>query len=190
MKTAAKLFVFLLISFVFIVAAGNDGDSNLEKAREISQKFMSELKTALKKNMKEGGPSRAIKVCSELAPEISSRFSRKTGWRIGRTSLKVRNPKNMPDKWELEKLYKLEKLNGKSSEKPPEVYDIVKKKDRKYFRYMKAIPTKEICLNCHGSKKSMSKEIKNILAEKYPSDKATGYKTGEIRGAFTFKKPL
>ncbi len=51
------------------------------------------------------------------------------------------------------------------------------------FRYMKAIPTKGLCLTCHG--KTLAEPVKATLAELYPEDKATGFKVGDIRGAFS-----
>ena len=48
-----------------------------------------------------GGPTDAIEVCKIAAPEIAATASDAQGWRIGRTSLKLRNPANAPDAWEL-----------------------------------------------------------------------------------------
>ena len=56
------------------------------------------------------------------------------------------------------------------------------------FRYMKAIPTAEPCLTCHGS--NVPEPVKAKLAALYPEDRATGYNAGDIRGAFTLSKPL
>ncbi len=36
----------------------------------------------------------------------------------------------------------------------------------------------------------MKEPVKAKLAELYPDDRATGYKEGDIRGAFTLSKPL
>ena len=56
------------------------------------------------------------------------------------------------------------------------------------FRFMKAIPTAAVCLNCHGS------ELKPAVSEKlsalYPADRATGFREGDIRGAFVVTKDL
>lgn len=47
---------------------------------------------------------------------------------------------------------------------------------------MRAIPMKEQpCAACHGT--SIAPEVKDKLAELYPTDKATGFKPGELRGA-------
>ena len=53
---------------------------------------------------------------------------------------------------------------------------------------MKAIPTGEVCLTCHGSNIKASLQIR--INELYPDDKAYGFKIGDIRGAFFVQIPL
>ena len=52
----------------------------------------------------------------------------------------------------------------------------------KTITYIKAIPTKGVCLNCHGN--SIDKKVLREIKKNYPDDKAIGYNLGEIRGAF------
>jgi hypothetical protein len=66
--------------------------------------------------------------------------------------------------------------------------EVVEKDGSKQFRFMKAIPTGEVCLACHGS--SIAPAIAATLDEAYPDDQARGYKLGDVRGAFTLSKPL
>ena len=43
----------------------------------------------------------AVIVCNARAPLIAAELSQQTGWDVGRTSLKLRNPsQNAPDDWE------------------------------------------------------------------------------------------
>jgi len=61
--------------------------------------------------------------------------------------------------------------------------------DERAFRYMKAIPTAaEPCLTCHGS--SLEPALKVEILRLYPDDQATGFKAGELRGAFTVTQKL
>jgi hypothetical protein len=50
------------------------------------------------------------------------------------------------------------------------------------FRYMKPIPTAGLCLTCHGTE--LPPTVRQVLAERYPADRATGFAEGDIRGAF------
>jgi hypothetical protein len=58
------------------------------------------------------------------------------------------------------------------------------------YRYMKALPTQELCVQCHGSADKITPAVQARLKELYPDDKATGFGIGAIRGAITIKKPL
>ncbi|MBK8909014.1 MAG: DUF3365 domain-containing protein [Rhodospirillales bacterium] len=56
------------------------------------------------------------------------------------------------------------------------------RKSNPVFRYMKAIPTAELCLACHGTE--IDPAVSTTLKKHYPLDQATGFQAGDIRGAF------
>ena len=58
------------------------------------------------------------------------------------------------------------------------------------YRYMRALPTQPLCLNCHGLPEQLTPAVKEKLKALYPDDKAIGYRPGEIRGAMTIRKPV
>ncbi|MDA8259608.1 MAG: DUF3365 domain-containing protein [Betaproteobacteria bacterium] len=68
--------------------------------------------------------------------------------------------------------------------------EIVSEGGKRTLRYMKALPTQGLCLNCHGGPDKITGEIKARLTELYPADKAVGYSEGQIRGALTVKRVL
>ena len=159
------------------------------EGRKIVKSFFEELKGELGKAMKAGGPVNAIEVCQVKAPAISIATGEKTGWRVARTSLKLRNPANTPDFWERQVLKSFEaRKAGGEDVKKMEHAEILSVDGQTTFRYMKAIPTAELCLNCHGG--DVKPEVDAKLKELYPYDKARGYKLGDIRGAFTLSKPM
>jgi hypothetical protein len=47
-----------------------------------------------------------------------------------------------------------------------------------------------LCINCHGAKENIAPEVKVILGDKYPDDRATGFKVGDVRGAISIKMTL
>ena len=67
-------------------------------------------------------------------------------------------------------------------------FETVENNGKKSFRFMKAIPTGEVCLKCHGG--NIAPPIRAKLKELYPNDMATGYKLGDVRGAFTITQPM
>ncbi len=54
---------------------------------------------------------------------------------------------------------------------------------------MKAIPmAAEPCAACHGT--DVKPDVKSEIDKLYPQDQATGFKPGELRGAFTISMPV
>ena len=163
----------------------------LTEARGVAAAIPPKLLNMLMEEINKNGPDGAISVCREKAPQMAKEASEKTGWNIRRVSLKNRNPKATPDAWEQAVLADFDK-RAAAGEKPAtlEKGEVVSEGDSKTYRYMKALPTNDLCLNCHGAPERMSPAVKAKLGEFYPNDKATGYSAGEIRGAITLKRPL
>jgi len=133
----------------------------------------------------------AIAACSEKAPKMAAAASQTTGWAIRRVSLKNRNPKATPDAWERAVLEDFDRRRAAGENAAMiEKAEIVSEGDKRMLRYMKALPTQAVCLNCHGGPDKIATEAKAKLAELYPADKAVGYSEGQIRGALTVKRPL
>ena len=177
-------------SQVFAQAAGNSAQL-LEEARKAASGVPPKLLAVLGEEISKGGPENAIDVCKEQAPKMAAAASAETGWAIRRVSLKNRNPKAVPDAWERAVLEDFDKRNA-AGEKPAvlEKGEIVAEGGKKFYRYMKALPTQDICLQCHGATDKLSPAVKAKLQELYPQDKAVGYGLAEIRGAMTLKRPM
>ena len=183
-----KAMVAALLAASIALPAMADTDPNVAEARQIIKQFFTQLKGELKKAMKEGGPAHAISVCNQKAPQIANDISAETGWYVARTSLKPRAPGNTPLPWEKKVLEAFEAKKAAGADiKTIDYYDVVEEDGKKVFRYMKAIPTGKVCLNCHGGAE-VKPEVEKKLHELYPSDKARGFKVGDIRGAFVLKK--
>ena len=183
------IFACVVALGVSAAAMADEVAKRSKESRIVVGDFMVLLKKELKTAMKEGGPTNAIKVCKNKAPQIAADMSQKQGWRVARTSLKLRNPQNEPDTWELNVMNKFEKRKAAGEPvKKLEFSQIVTIDGKKQFRYMKAIPTGEVCLKCHGAK--IDPDVEAALKQNYPRDKARGYKEGDIRGAFTIIQPM
>jgi len=149
------------------------------------------LKGELQLAMKNGGPVNALSVCNEKAPAIAKAVAADKQLQVSRVSLKNRNPvMGQANEWQEGVLNEFETRKA-GGEKPATLAyaDIVEAKDgKKEFRFMKAIPTGSLCLTCHGS--NIKPEVSEKIAALYPEDKATGYKEGDLRGAFVVVKQL
>lgn len=162
------------------------------EAQQVAKELVGTLGKALKQALIESGPGGAIGVCRDTAPMLAGSLSRRTGWKVGRVSLKVRNPLiGEPDRWEQATLKRFE-LEVASGTDPDTLQTsaIVQEHQRNYFRYMKALPVKPLCLTCHGNPGDIPDQVSSKLALEYPNDRATGYVLGEIRGAVTIKRRL
>ena len=189
-----KAFVVALclvgLSTAPVLADGTDEtEQRVAESRGTAMTFMKQLKGELQSAMKDGGPVNAIEVCHTRAPQISAQISQDKGWRVARTSLRVRNPGNAPDGWERSVLEQFEKRKADGEDpKQLEHHEVVDYKGKRAFRYMKAIPTGAVCLMCHGE--TIDPKVEAQLAKLYPEDQARGFREGDIRGAFTFIQPL
>ncbi len=173
----------LMVLFPMMSHAEPEADTEVMEAKMAMKTLGGELMKALKQAMAEGGPTAAIKVCNIEAPAIAKAVSEQHGWKVGRTSLKVRNPNNAPDEWETQVLQTFEQRKAQGEEVAS--LEHIETTDSS-VRFMKAIPTKGVCLTCHGSE--IQPELSAELKRLYPDDKATGFKLGDIRGAFTLVK--
>jgi len=185
-----KSVLALVLSAALPVLAADEAKL-LEEARKVAVSIPPKLLEVLDEEIRAGGPENAIGVCREKAPAMARAASEKTGWAIRRVSLKNRNPKAVPDAWEKAVLEDFDR-RAAAGEKPTglEKGELVAVDGQQVYRYMKALPTQDLCLQCHGTPDRISPAVQARLKELYPDDKAVGYSAAEVRGAITIKKPL
>jgi hypothetical protein len=185
--------VSLLVATTVYAADKSDVEQStyLEESRKTAQEFMQTLGGTLKKQLALGGAESAIGVCKEIAPSLASEYS-KNGRVVKRVSLKNRNlEQGVPDAWEQNVLagFDLAQQQGKPVA-DMEMATVRDEADGRWFRYMKAIPTQAMCLQCHGQPSDISEGVRALLLKEYPQDKAVGYREGQIRGAISIKRLL
>ena len=172
-------------------AAGQIDQAKLVgEAKGLIKQFAGRLKGELVAAMKADGPAAAVGVCQSAAPTVTEEVNGNAqGWKIGRTALKLRNRDNKPDAFELKVLQQFEKQRAAGAD-PKQIAhkEIVNVDGKPVFRFMKAIPTGQVCLKCHGA--AIKDDVRVQLKDLYPDDQATGFKAGDIRGAFTLSRPL
>lgn len=163
-----------------------DKSALVNEAKGAVKALAGPLQVKLKTAMQAGGPASAIDVCQKIAPALADSVSAEKGVEITRVSLKNRNPDmGVPSDWQAKVLEDFE--NRKQAGEDPMKISYAEIVDEQ-FRFMKAVPTAAICLQCHGTE--MKPEVSEALGKAYPDDKAVGYKEGDIRGAFVVVKDL
>lgn len=158
----------------------------LTEARQVSVELAEKVRSLLFQEIEKGGFVSAVRVCSEMAQQITLQFNARTGHTVRRVSLRYRNPKNIPDEYEKGKLEEFNFLNQKK-QLSNDYVEVVNEQGQKYLRYMRPLITLSVCMTCHGPKENIPSEVKVILAEKYPDDHATGFLVGDVRGAISVK---
>lgn len=186
MKLTFPLIVFLSLSIPSAVSEEDTTHTQIERltneANSIVMTFSEQLKQKLLQAIQAGGFEHAVSVCADEAPKIADGLGRERGWSVKRVSLKPRNSKvASPDEFETKvlKAFDNHQQQGQSTNIHVEVIG-------EQFRYMKAISTGTICLSCHGE--SVDSSLKQSIKQYYPGDMATGYASGQIRGAFSLIK--
>jgi hypothetical protein len=58
---------------------------------------------------------------------------------------------------------------------------------RRVVHYVRPIVIAKPCLACHGDPAQMAPAVRDLIASRYPADQATGYKEGDLRGAFSVR---
>jgi hypothetical protein len=189
-----NLFIFLIIGGVFTSCSNSDKfDENAVKneMKVYANEYMQELKSVLVKNMQAGGPLKAVNVCYDTALVLTKNYSADKKVAVKRFSFNNRNENNVPDEFEKQALQYFEELADKGKlNSDSEILEREKVEDITIVRYVKPIFIDAPCLNCHGNESQISKEVAEVLKEKYPNDKAIGYKIGDLRGAISVVKEM
>lgn len=164
------------------VAGGPDPGGWVPESRQAAQALggalIAELSSALAVS-----PVEAISVCSTRAPSIATEQSARFGATVGRTALRIRNPANAPAAWQREVLQQFARqLEAGADPATLEFAAEVNVGQVTERRFMKPIMTAPLCLTCHGD--AVAPGLAQAIAERYPEDQATGFRAGELRGAF------
>ena len=128
-----------------------------------------------------GGLVEAANLCATEAQVLTEGVAKEHGVALGRTSKKLRNgDKNQPPAWVVPWLEA--NVERKAADATTAV-GIVDVGGKTYARTIAPLGVKPLCLNCHGPEANIPAEVKAVLAQHYPSDAATGYAIGDLRGA-------
>jgi hypothetical protein len=187
MKTICS--ILLLAAAASSFASEIDTQAEADPAKQAVAAFGKALKGELMTAMQSGGPVNAISACNIKAPEIAAAVSSDHDLHIGRVSLKNRNPDNAPSAWQRTVLESFEARKQAGEDITALTWQELAEVDGgREYRFMKAIPTAPLCLQCHGA--ALAPQVADRLAELYPEDKATGFSEGDLRGAFVVTKKL
>jgi len=122
-----------------------------------------------------GGPGDAIQVCHMSATTLIHRLGREEGIAAGRTSARLRTPSNAPKPWAAPIV--VQYADAKAASVDGFAVDLGDK-----VGVMRPIAHRAICSACHGAEEKLNARVREELKDRYPVDRATGFKDGDLRG--------
>ena len=153
----------------------NSFEKKISSIEEGIIKLETTLGDRLKAEIANEGLEEAFEICSLEAMSLTEKIKKELSVdMLKRTSLKLRNPSNRPSPQELEVL--------KSIDKTSTLGGFFYSVEYPNITAYKTLKVKSLCLSCHGSKSNMTKGVIAKLKKLYPSDQATEYQLGDIRG--------
>ena len=158
------------------------GPEAIDRAKRAAKQLGTTLKGRLSEAMEQGGPSAAIEVCATEAQQLTESVAEETGVRVGRSSLKLRNPDNAGPAWVRAWL----EQRGSTAEG---VEPVARVEDGE-ARFVAPIAVEPLCVTCHGPRDALPEGVKTVLSERYPDDEAVGYSPGDLRGAIWATAPV
>lgn len=162
-----------------------DRGQNQEK-KEILLKLIGDFQVDLQKNLQTAiqkqGVVAALEVCKTISPQKEEEIKQEfPAIKIRRVSEKPRNPNHKPEEWEA-RIFK-EWAEAIQTGMPP--YTVILSEPSGIKILKPIVLENPTCLKCHGGPKDISPGVAKKIAELYPNDQATGYKLGDLRGAFS-----
>lgn len=176
-----------LFALLFAGSAAHADDR--ARAEDAAKDLGMQLRTALVAKMKADGPVAAIDFCHDEAPTIAAAVGQKHGVRVGRTSLRTRSPANAPTPWQQAVLDDFA-AQAQAGTPPPQLRYASSEQlpAGVALRYMQGIGTEAPCLICHGE--AVGEPVAQAIKARYPDDAATGFREGQLRGAFWVEVPV
>ena len=152
----------------------------LETGKGLAMQTKASLGKNLALAINERGSDGAVEFCNIEAIPITDSMSVVLNAKIKRVSDKPRNSNNQANETELAYINNWNAAKVKGEEHPPLLTEL----DGKMVGYY-PIVTNQMCLQCHGTpEKEINTKTLSKIKKLYPTDKATGYTEGEIRGIF------
>ena len=184
MKNRKLLSIFLVAGCAF----GSElGLSDVQKiGDDITENFQNQMKTHIRAFKND--PKAMTLECALNAEKIVNKFNQELegGVSLRRISQKNRSLKNVPKNSDEAKVLQAFELFASVNVFLPT--NVVKIDSEGNYTYYKPIVMNDSsCISCHGSATKIPSEIKTILTQHYPFDKALDYQRGDFRGVFAIE---
>jgi hypothetical protein len=128
------------------------------------------------------GPTGGFGFCHLDATAIIQRMNAIGGTVAGRTSDRLRNPANAPRAWAAPL------VAAHAGQRAASVEGFaVDLGDR--VGVLRPMVEQAMCGNCHGTQKQLAPGVDMVRRQRYPADRAVGFRDGDIRGWYWVEMP-
>ncbi len=160
-----KKFLFLVLQFP-LIAQSLSGDvvDQIERINTLRETLVQAVPGHVTKET-------FVAVCKPVGSELQ-KYGQNTNYRVKQATFKYRNPKNSPNS--------VEDLALKKLEKDKNLISFWSQKNNGLY-YFRRISVQKACLKCHGA----AQDRPNFIKKNYKSDKAFGFKVGDLRGIYS-----
>jgi len=160
----------------------------VQRGKAIVAETFSLLSSNLQSAIQQSGVSNALPFCSLAASPLTAGMASKHRVSIRRVTHKPRNPAGRADATELAVLKRFETAIAGTKLPSPLV---IKLTANTVTFFDPIVLNNELCLKCHGEPGAdISAENTAVIQRLYPRDEATGFKLGDLRGAWRIDFPL
>ena len=190
----------ILTFFVLLIGCGHQSDNQqaennrvpidtsavIAEGREISKAAFNTLSSNLKQAMKKGGVDYALEFCNVEAMPLTDSLSSRYGLALRRASHQPRNPVNRADSLEMKTIETYLRQIEENRDLQPVTY--AREKTITYHAPIQI--TNQLCLSCHGEPGTdITISDFETIQKLYPSDEATDFDIGELRGIWSIEFP-
>lgn len=179
----------ILLAFVVLISCNSKktlqsysqlDTTYISRGNAIAKLSFETLSGELQKAMQQGGIDSALHYCNLNAYPLTDSLSVVHKAAIKRMSNKARNPKNKADELAT---FMIKGFGNDLNEGNTLTPKLVLKDDSVLF--FKPIITQPLCLACHGTPgKEVAFSTDATIQKLYPTDKAVGYSTNQVRGVW------
>lgn len=162
-------------------------DPRLAEGRRITVQAFNTLSGQLMAAMARGGPTNAIDFCSTRALSLTEGVGQTNRVSLHRVSHAPRNPANRASEAELALIRRFQeqlKPGAVAAAPPaPPAPVLVTNTTGEVTFYAPIVLSNPLCLQCHGDPaRDIAPATREAIAARYPADKATGFRLGDVRG--------
>lgn len=160
------------------------------RGKTIAAEAFSLLSSNLQAAIQSGGVSNALPFCSLAASPLTAGLASKYGVNLRRITHRARNPHDKANEVEAGILRSFEAAVsvGDTNISAPIATNLL---PGMATFFAPIVLNNELCLKCHGEAgREIAPENLAVIQRLYPLDEATGFKLGDLRGAWRIDIPL